>query len=160
MLTATVLTSKTCGQARALLESWQPFPVPFTDSIYFHVLHGGIQCETELALSYPARSCAERRQYEVDACTEGALWKQVVVNASDDALFFQVLDVVTAGVPVETVAFEYAVEVCGVDAAVLDAVVAEHGEILCESVTACLGRGARRTGCKTWFESMPPLSVA
>ena len=131
MLTATVLTSQTCAQVRALLESWQPFPVPFTDSIYFHVLHGGIQCETELALSYPAPSCAERRQYATDACTEGASWKQVVVNASDDALFFQVLDVVTAGVPVETVAFDHVVEVCGAEAAVLEAVEAAHGECLC-----------------------------
>lgn len=129
MLTATVLTSQTCAGVRALLEAWQPFPVPFTDDIYFHVLHGGTQCETELALSYPARSCAERRQYAADVCTEGAPWKQVVVNASDDALFFQVLDVVAAGAPVEAVAFEHVVEACGVEA-----VAAKHGEFLCVCV--------------------------
>ena len=156
MLTVQVATSKTCRDVHALLQAWQPFPVPFTDSIYFHVLHRGIQCETQVELFYPAVACSERVQYgslvHNETCTEGAAWQAVTLNATDDVLFFKGLDLVTAAgaVPVQAVAFESVLRFCdaGGDGDVqvaLEQVAAEHGEFFWYCLCVCVGRGLRNT---------------
>lgn len=138
MISATFATNLSCAEFQQVLQSITPFPLPLVDSVYLHILSDVLECTTNLYLLYHETSCSERFVFVQDTvnetCVEKEAWKNIVVTAHDDALFFKTLDIVQASSPTHHISYEFEVMICdetGGLSAGIDAMTSQYGKCIC-----------------------------